>query len=152
MVSDLQVVSYASPDSSDCPAWCEHEHGGEAVGFHHEGATTIVELSRPVVRGESAKVYVNVSQNVPVGAGVEPPFVEIQDEFRTLLLLTPVECIQLAEALLEGAGQVAEVMPGRQVGDVDVPSLVASVIGDVGTLCALLESEAEEVVTSSFPG
>jgi hypothetical protein len=91
-----------------CPSWCTHEHLGLAddpCGFHHDGAVTAVGLAGLEDCGVGDYLFVNVSQREQCGE-LEDVFVEVQDERRTLALLTSDDCELLAEALLEGARQI----------------------------------------------
>jgi hypothetical protein len=106
LLDNLELVRTGVRDSGDCPPWCEREHGDARSGFHHDGAMTIIDVANPLINGGSAKLYVNVSQHVLTDSRVQPPYVEVEDEFRTLLLLTPDECCELAQALLKGATAV----------------------------------------------
>ena len=137
-VRDLDVVSDGLLDRDGCPSWCEHEHGNTAVGFHHDGVMTIIQVTDAMSPEGFAKIYVNVSQNVPAESPVGPPYVEVQDEHRTLLLLTPVDCLHLARALLERAGEVAWEESDRQDGAPELRGLVAQVMDDMGSLFTVL--------------
>jgi hypothetical protein len=100
-----------------CPDWCEHEHLGRAEdprGFHHDGAVTAVGLDGPEDPSRGDYLFVNVSQREQRGER-EPPYVEVQDERRTLALLTSDECVLLAHALLEGARQIRREDGGAQL-------------------------------------
>jgi hypothetical protein len=136
---DLEVASDRRLDRGDCPTWCEHEHGNEAVGFHHDGEMTIIHVTDPMDPDGLAKIYVNVSQKVPTESPVDPPYVEVQDEFRTLLLLNPVDCLHLARALLEGAGEIAAERSDCRAGAPEVRGLVAQAMDGIGTLFAVLD-------------
>ncbi|GAA1915932.1 DUF6907 domain-containing protein [Nocardioides marmoribigeumensis] len=97
-----------APPAPLCPPWCEHEHLGVAddpCGFHHDGAVTAVGLEFPSGPGRGDYLFVNVSQ-VEQHGELGRAFVEVQDERRTIALLTPAECVQLAHALLDGARQL----------------------------------------------
>ena len=108
------------PSAELCPDWCEHEHLGLAEdprGFHHDGAVTAVGLDgseRPGGTGRGEYLFVNVSQREQRGER-EPAYVEVQDERRTLALLTSDECVMLAHALLEGARQIRRAEGGAQL-------------------------------------
>jgi hypothetical protein len=153
---DLEVVSDGLLDRDGCPSWCEHEHGDTAVDFHHDGEMTIIYVTDAMSPEGFAKIYVNVSQNVPAESPVEPPYVEVQDEHRTLLLLTPVDCLHLARALLERAGEVAGEEPGRQDGAPEVRGVVAQVMDDVGSLFTVLNppwaSDVSQTDEEAEPG
>lgn len=85
-----------------CPAWCEHEHLGSAedsLGFHHDSEVITVALS---LCGADS-VYVNVSQHEQAGKPEEPAYVELQNDYATLAVLTSAECVELSRALLRQA-------------------------------------------------
>ena len=93
-----------------CPSWCAREHLGladDACGFHHDGAVTVVRREGPPVPGGGDFLFVNVSQHEQHG-GLGQAYVEVQDEHRTLALLTSGECVELARALLQGAQLLRE--------------------------------------------
>jgi hypothetical protein len=139
---DLEMVSKTGLGRGDCPTWCEHEHGNEPVGFHHDGVMTVVPLTNPMLPGGSVKLYINASQNVPTDSPVESACVEVQDEFRTVLLLPPLECLQLARALLEGAREISGEMPDcdRQSDEPELRGLVAQALDGLGPLFTVLDS------------
>jgi hypothetical protein len=92
--------------SDCCPIWCQHEHlgeGSDSAGFHHDGPVDTVSLEEELVPGRTLDLYVNVSQHAQTGVPDEPTMVEVQDDHRTLALLTPFECVQLSRALLDAA-------------------------------------------------
>jgi len=108
-------------DPSLCPAWCAGEHLRTMLtdGWHHDGSSVSIEL---VDRGAdgAGQVFVHSSQYVSLDGNVHPPIVEMQDESRTLALLTSGEARDLAKALTDVADQVVlalqEEIVTRQVG------------------------------------
>ena len=96
-------------DQLGCPSWCEREHLGEGAdshGFHHDGAVTTIELTTAVVPGHPVDLFVNASLHAQRDQPGEPSLVELQDEHQTFCLLTPVECLALARALLAAAAEI----------------------------------------------
>lgn len=99
-----------------CPSWCEHEHLGLAedpCGFHHDGPVTAVGLVGRQDSGRGGYLFVNVSQLEHRGE-LEPSYIEVQDDRRTVALLTLDECMVLAHALLQGARSVCEMDVGER--------------------------------------
>jgi hypothetical protein len=118
-----------------CPRWCEHEHLGLAddpCGFHHDGPVTAVDLMRGDDQDRGSYLFVNVSQLESQG-GLEPPYVEVQDDQRTLALLTLGECMALARALLEGARSICEMDAGERA---QLRPLITELEQTVGTLAS----------------
>jgi hypothetical protein len=116
-----------------CPTWCEHEHLGLAddpCGFHHDGPVTAVGLMGKQHPGRGDYLFVNVSQLEQQGE-LERPYVEVQDDQRTLALLTLDECMLLAQALLEGARSICETDAGERV---QLNSLIWELEQTLGTL------------------
>jgi hypothetical protein len=93
-----------------CPEWCCHEHLGhesDGCGIHHDGPTLTVALDEELVGGREFDLFVNVSQHVQADGPPGPPLVEVQDAHRTLVLLSPSECLDLSQALLQAAVECA---------------------------------------------
>lgn len=94
------------PNNDSCPDWCEHEHlgdGRDSDGFHHDSATTEISLENEVVPGRPLDLWINVSLHEHLGGQPESAMVEVQDDRRTLALMTPLEAVCVAQALIAAA-------------------------------------------------
>lgn len=102
-----EVSSIRAASDAKCPAWCQQEHLGriqDPQGFHHDSGVSELALEFAEAADQPMDIYVNVSQHVQTGTAGEPALVEVQNALRTILLMTPADCLRLSRALLENAG------------------------------------------------
>ena len=89
-----------------CPPWCvvDHRLDDLAAGFHHDGQPETVVPGYRLDVDEPDDLNVLLTQYVPAGSG-EPwaVQVELQDRHRAVAVLTPLEALDLASALMRAA-------------------------------------------------
>jgi len=103
-------------DPALCPPWCSGSHLRDEItrdGWHHDGEPANL-------LGDEQTLYVKPSQYVSPLDGAHVAAVELQDDNRTVALLSPREARELAETLVEAARDItaAALLP---VGTVEMP-------------------------------
>ncbi|CUR58924.1 hypothetical protein NOCA2540112 [metagenome] len=123
-------------------------------GFHHDGEATMLSLENMVFENTPVRLAIMSTQHAQAGADCEPPLVEVQDERRTLFLLSSLECLELALALLKAADQLMEEHQGDGAVNPEIRSLVGEIfdgIARVGSAAEFEESIACAETTGPRP-